>query len=104
MEHEEDKAYATDSIVDYSKHFIAEKKMTSQRKESTNYSVETDQLDSGEDKPQEEQVKVVAQKVSEPSKPQPKPETKLTKADEKKETKKEVTKKIDAEIEKKKLQ
>ena len=102
IEREEDKAYATDSIVDYSKNFIHEKRMSSQKKESTNYSVETDQLDSSDEK-QPEEVKVSAQKVNQRlAKPQPKPESKPSKVDEKKDLKQEVTQKVDAEIEKKK--
>ena len=64
---EEDKAYETEKIVDYSKNFISEKKLSSARKSDNDYEIVTDQLEDEDEKQNDERKVVVAQK-SEPTK------------------------------------
>ena len=59
---DEDKAYETDKIVDYSKNFISEKKMSSGQKSSSDYEIVTDQLEDEDEKQNDERKVVVAQK------------------------------------------
>ena len=57
---DEDKAYETDKIVDYSKNFISEKKMSSARKENTDYDIVTDKLEFDDEKQSEDRKVTIA--------------------------------------------
>lgn len=59
---DEDKAYETDKIVDYSKNFISEKKMSSARTSNNDYEIVTDQLEDEDEKQNDERKVAVAQK------------------------------------------
>ena len=79
--------------------------MSSQKKEGSEFSVETDQLEDDDDK-QKDETKVTAVQKTEPAKPQPNaektaPQGKTDKKEDKKEIKNEVANKVDAELQKK---
>lgn len=65
---DEEKAYETEKIVDYSKNFISEKKLSSAKQESSDYDIVTDKLEDEDEKQNEERKVVIAQKP-EPAKP-----------------------------------
>jgi hypothetical protein len=65
---DEEKAYETEKIVDYSKNFISEKKLSSAKQESSDYDIVTDKLEDEDEKQHEERKVVIAQKP-EPAKP-----------------------------------
>lgn len=56
---DEDKAYETDKIVDYSKNIAAEKKVSQAKKENTDYDIVTDSLEFDQEKNDDKKVTVV---------------------------------------------
>lgn len=64
---DEERAYETDKIVDYSRNFIAEKKLTSAKKENADYDIVTDQLEFDDEKQTEDRKVVAAAKPAESS-------------------------------------
>lgn len=63
---DEDKAYETDKIVDYSKNIAAEKKVTQAKKENTDYDIVTDTLEFDQEKNDDKKVTVVQKTESKP--------------------------------------